>query len=179
MSEEHSTEIWRTVPGWPAYEVSNLGRVRSFWKRQGTRKNLKMVIGDKPKLLKIAMLPERWHVTIGNGNGTLQKTIGVASLVLMAFVRLPLPGEQACHTHDPNPANCRLENLRWGTQSENQHDIVRHRGKHHMAKITPAEVAEIRQEIESGKPQKDIAEERGLSRALITLIKQRKIHKDV
>jgi hypothetical protein len=50
----------------------------------------------------------------------------VHRLILEAFVG-PCPrGKEACHDPDPTPANCRLENLRWGTRTSNHYDRYRH-----------------------------------------------------
>jgi hypothetical protein len=46
----------------------------------------------------------------------------VHRLVLEAFVG-PCPiGMQCRHFPDPNPANCNLKNLQWGTPMENTED---------------------------------------------------------
>lgn len=172
-------EEWRVVPGYPAYQVSNLGRVRSHWKRVGTRQNLRMVAGEKWRLLKQAVLPTgHRHVTLGDGHGG-QRTFLIAVLVLMAFVRVPEPGEWALHTHNPDPADNRPENLRWGTPVDNQADIVRHHGRHHNAKLTPAQAEEIRGLVGTGMEQKEIARRFGVCRSLVTMIKNGKCHRRV
>lgn len=175
MSDAHPIEIWRTVPDYPAYEVSNCGQVRSYWKRF-SRIGIGswMVIGDEAKLLVPGV--ERTghlHVTLGDGHGN-QRTFKVAVLVLMAFDRTPEPGEVARHYHDPDPTNNNLWNLRWGTYAENSADIFRHKGKHSRAKLGPEQVADVLRRIRAGEPQKDIAADLGVSRSLITMIKQGK-----
>ena len=52
-------------------------------------------------------------------------------LVLLAFEGPEPDGMEVCHT-DGNPANNRLDNLRWGTRGDNLRDRVRH-GTHHQA----------------------------------------------
>jgi hypothetical protein len=67
----------------------------------------------------------------------------------MAFVGPRPAGMGACHFPDRNPLNCRLENLRWGTQLENMKDQAVHGTrpggeKHHNAKLTNAQVITIK-----------------------------------
>ena len=52
MAINHTTppgEIWKPIFDYPAYEISNYGRVRSYWKRH----KRKYILGDMPnKFLK-------------------------------------------------------------------------------------------------------------------------------
>jgi predicted XRE-type DNA-binding protein len=175
------SEVWKSIPGWLAYEVSNRGRVRTYWTRKGTRGRRGMVvIGTVPRIIQPVLggglSGKRLHVTLGTGQSGGQKTIGVAYLVLSAFVRPPRRGEVARHYHDPDPYNCRVKNLRWGSRFDNMSDEVRHEGKYHSSKLTPKQVREIRRLLREGSMmQKDIATRFGVSRPLITLIKQGKV----
>ena len=58
----------------------------------------------------------------------------IHTLVLTAFVGPRLDGMECLHG-DGNPANNRVENLRWGTGSQNSLDAVRH-GTHVNARKT-------------------------------------------
>ncbi len=58
----------------------------------------------------------------------------VHHLVLEAFVG-PRPERMECRHLDGDPANNRLDNLAWGTASENAQDNVRHK-THHSARKT-------------------------------------------
>ena len=53
-------------------------------------------------------------------------------LVLKLFDRYPLPGEESRHL-DGVSTNNHINNLRWGTGSQNQRDRIKH-GRHHWAK---------------------------------------------
>lgn len=55
----------------------------------------------------------------------------VHHLVLKAFVG-PKPAGMECRHLNGNPADDRLENLKWGTPTENSYDTVRH-GRHQGA----------------------------------------------
>lgn len=72
----------------------------------------------KPERLKQGYL----RVTMSARGETTRKT--VHSIVLEAFVGPRPEGYVTCHWNDISDDN-RLENLRWGTQSENGDDMVR------------------------------------------------------
>lgn len=111
MAVDDTTPEWREVPGFPGYEVSDQGQVRSF---------RRYVV---PRLLKPG--ETIWgHLLV-----VLQRDGGhtrhIHRLVLESFVGLRPPGMETRHL-DGNPKNNRLTNLRWGTRSENSLDRVRH-----------------------------------------------------
>ena len=111
------SEVWKAVPGHEgAYDVSSLGRVRSLARRvrhvaaSGTESSR----GVPSRLLKPGLLRSgHLSVAIGKGNSKL-----VHSLVLLAFVG-PYPPNEECLHLNHNPQDNRLENLRYGTRSEN------------------------------------------------------------
>ncbi len=122
-------ERWVPVPDWPDYEVSVLGRVRSKpMLRKAGRAGWRWTKG---KILKQTYSSYIVAVKLHNAAGE-EKTAGVANLVLRAFVGPPGPGQVARHFINPDPFCCRLYNLRWGTESENALDAVRH-GTHGTA----------------------------------------------
>jgi len=103
-------EIWKAVPGYEGkYEVSNLGRVNSFVKYKAGL------------ILKPGRMPSG-HLSVALGRGHSRC---VHELVLLAFIGAPLPKHECRHLNG-NPADNRLENLKWGTRSENILDAVAH-----------------------------------------------------
>lgn len=131
-----SNERWRSVPGWPHYEVSSLGRVRSLGIQTdaGFRKGrvLKTSNGDYPM------------VTLTRGPGT-SRGFNVHALVLTAFRGPCPPGLEGCH-NDGDGRNCRLGNLRWDTAANNWRDSVKHGRR--PPKLTARAVVFIRQHPE-------------------------------
>jgi hypothetical protein len=103
-------EIWKLVPGYDGkYEVSDQGRVRSFQRSpQGV-------------ILRPGRMPSG-HLSVALGRGNSQC---VHKLVLLAFVGAA-PAKHECRHLNGDPADNRLENLCWGTRSENINDAVRH-----------------------------------------------------
>lgn len=102
--------IWKTIPEFPEYEVSEHGDVR-----RGT-KHLK---------------PERTH---GNGRKRFclsragrQFRFKAAQLVALAFIGpKPFKRAEACH-NDGFEHNNHYTNLRWDSQKGNAADLVEHR----------------------------------------------------
>lgn len=118
-------EFWKPVVGAEdGYEVSNHGNVRSLDRvivtKNGVRKQRK---GQGLKPVELA-------------SGYLAVNIKgmryIHRLVLEAFVRLALPTEECRHL-DGDRKNNVLENLAWGTSSDNNYDIVEH-GNHWQSK---------------------------------------------
>lgn len=105
-------EEWRPVPEWDGYEVSSLGRVRS-WKRR-----------DTPLILSPYRNPSGYLAYHLSRPGRKQ-TLLVHHLVLFAFEGPRPTGLEIRHL-DGNPGNNALPNLAYGTRSENTLDAVRH-----------------------------------------------------
>lgn len=119
------TEEWRQHPEFLDVEVSNLGRVRRYLKP--------FIMSNGYPHLSLGMVKKRRYLH---------------NLVIEAFVGLRPHGMQTRHL-DGNKLNCRLENLRYGSASENMQDRWDHgRGnvgsRHGMSKLTEAHVREIR-----------------------------------
>jgi len=132
-------ELWREIPGYPAYWVSDKGRVRSVnrWIRQAAshkaRAHDHYVQG---RLLKPGRNTKQGHVTVSLGR---HNSINVHRLVILAF-RGPCPkGKEVLHANGKASDN-RLPNLRYGTRSENNIDSAR-MGRR---KLTPEKVLKIR-----------------------------------
>lgn len=102
-----------------------------------------------------------------------QKTTKIHKLVTEAFLG-PCPEDLQVRHMDGDPSNACLDNLVYGTASENERDKVRHgtsnRGERSgLSKFTKKEVIEIRRKYATGLYfQKDLAEEYGTSQAYIS-----------
>jgi len=119
-------ENWRSVVGFEgSYEVSDLGRVRSL-DRIIIRKD-GMHVSLKGKILKHSHNPKGYCQLILNPGNNNRK---IHTLVLEAFVG-PAPPGLECRHADGDKTNNRLNNLSWGTGSENTLDRVRHGNDHH------------------------------------------------
>jgi len=121
-------EIWRDVVGYEGlYQVSNLGRVKSVTRvvRSTAPKTWVYSRTVKGCLCNVfAAQDGRTHVNLSKNNHN--KAHRVCRLVLLAFVGPCPEGMEACHFPDRNPANNRLDNLRWDTRSGNMRDCKAH-----------------------------------------------------
>lgn len=160
------SERWRIHPGFPAYEISNQGRVRRIGCGHGA------VPG---RILKAYPNPDTGYLSVQLGRGHRRT---VHSLVLEAFVGACPDGRVARHL-DEVKSNNSLGNLRWGTYSENYSDRVAHGGgnhgsRHGMAELTEADVLSIRAHyVPKVVTQKMLATKHGVSRECIKLIVNR------
>lgn len=110
-------EIWRPVPGWETYHVSNMGRVKSL-------KRLVKILERRPywkpeRILKQTPTTDGYlSVKLYNkGEGTFFR---VHQIVCMAFKNhKPNGHELVCNHKNFDPHDNRLENLEIITQREN------------------------------------------------------------
>lgn len=125
-------EEWRPVPGYEGiYEVSSLGRVRSLPRericKNGVVKKLKGKFLRQSEsaggYLKVGLWDERGG-----------RTFHVHKVVMLGFVGEPPHGLEVRHL-DGNNKNNTLDNLKYGTCSENHLDRVRH-GTHSESRKT-------------------------------------------
>lgn len=162
-------EIWKQLPDYPRYQVSNLGRVRSFAtsstiNRASETSHLLKQVYDKG----CGYYRVRVHSALGN------KFEFVHTLVLCSFVGDRPDGMQACH-NDGDKLNNHLDNLRWDTVKNNHLDKVRHgtlyRGdRHHLTKFTEDDIRNIRARAVSGEIHRLIAADYGVTRPTISYI---------
>ncbi len=139
-------EKWKVVPGFPDYEVSTLGRLRSIRRRRGVKLRV-----AKGWVVRKPGYPMAIKVGLRRDGRTFE--FRLHRLILMTFVGPCPKGMEACH-NDGNPLNNRLENLRWDTHSANMQDCIRHGKKrkppvhygerHPNTVLTTADVKAIR-----------------------------------
>ena len=119
------TEEWRSVPGYPGYSVSDLGRVRS-WLSGG-----RILDPQYQQPLGGYVGVKLWRRNDA-GERVCQR-MNVHSIVMLAFVG-PRPDDLHVRHLDGNPVNNRLENLAYGTPRENALDTIRHGRNPQLAK---------------------------------------------
>ena len=102
--------VWRQIPGYSRYEISNNGQVRR----------------RAPIILKQTRRPSgHMAVTIYSDDGKQWRT-GVHHLVARAFLGGPPEGKPyACHKNGIADENTR-DNLYWGSATDNAADAVKH-----------------------------------------------------
>ena len=152
-------EIWLPVVGYEtAYEVSDIGRVRSLprtiMRRNGSPQTIVGGIRATPPL--------------GGGYPSLmlhhkgkKTTVYVHHLVAAAFIGPRPRGKEVAHS-DGKKANCALRNLRYATPVENDADKIAHGTrsegvKNGHAKLTDDQVRKIRRLSSAGARHVDLA----------------------
>ena len=106
-----NNETWRSIPGFVGYEASDAGRVRSVDRYVNGRYGLRFIQGRV--LAPAANDSGHLSVVLGRGN-----TKAVHAVVMLAFRGPTPPGFEILH-RDHQPNNNRLDNLRFGTRTEN------------------------------------------------------------
>ena len=113
--ETFTDEEWRPIEGFPRYEISNKGRVKSFTNPK------------KPKILRPHQLKNGYlmvHLAKGEEWGSnATECVRIHKLVADAFIPNPL---NRCHIRHINQdrTDNRVENLRWVTREESNNDPI-------------------------------------------------------
>lgn len=183
-------EQWRPVVGFEGYyEVSDQGRVKSLARlcpcRPGRRwrKVHERILKPIPVKTRLDGV-QRLIVMLQAADRDLVKWCRIHCLVLEAFVGpRPTPQHESRHLNC-NPSDNRLVNLRWGTKAENHADTLRMdhilRGERHPgAKLTDAQVIEIRRLRAAGVSGPVIAAKFGITHHLTYMIANRQVWKHV
>lgn len=159
----------KEIPGYPDYRITKEGRVFSkvtgSWVEISVYKYRSKRGEYRPKV----------------------NLYGVPKLLyrLLAITYIPNPSNKpmVCHK-DNNPMNSNLDNLYWGTQSENMKQCKRDgrnkyllsSSKHPQSKLTKKQVIKIR---ESESTHTELAKKYGVSRRTIDRIIRREIYVEV
>ena len=118
-------ELWSPVEGSEFIEVSSLGRVRS-WKARRNQWNIHTA-PSRAKAPHVVSQQKRakgyLHVSWWENSHHFFAKVHV--LVLEAFDGPRPPGLTARHLNG-NPSDNRIQNLCWGTHTEQGHDRIRH-----------------------------------------------------
>jgi len=145
-------ERWKPIPDYPDYRISDRGQVRSH-KRGKTRI---MSLFTKTRYPRLSLY-NRGH----------KRTWRVHNLVMLAFVGPCPDGMEVCH-NDGDRLNNDINNLRYDTKLNNEHDKTEAVRLRASQKIRDAEVANIRRRYMAGNITHDeLANEYGVDRSSI------------
>jgi hypothetical protein len=157
--------VIKDIPGFFGYKVDNMGVVWSF--KRGYKERL------TPRVR-----PEDGYLTVTLTKNGKSYTKRVHRLVLEAFCGPCPEGMETRHTPNSDRANNRLDNLQWGTHSDNIRDslirICSTGKKNKNSKISPFDVRNIIDMIDDGIKVKEIADDYGVSASQIYKVKSEK-----
>lgn len=163
-------EIWKPIPGFSAYEASNLGNIRRIVPAKRGKTNSLVPYTFSPSMSKDGYPVCKLTSDMGE-----TKTIKVHRLVLLAFVGSPPADKpEGCHNNGVRTDN-RLGNLRWDNRAGNMSDMKLH-GSHipccgsrnGRAKLTESLVNEIRSFYSGKRGQKaELARRYNVSKSTI------------
>jgi hypothetical protein len=190
LSDFQKTEIelWRPIVGHAGFEVSSLGRIRTFWRnsfRKGTVGSLGRVIGTSPRIL-------RQH---DKGNGYLSISLPcdrgkyrwhyTHRFVAPAFIpnpkHKPEVNHKTAYRFDP-----RMGNLEWVTRQGNVDHAISNGlvagpqgSKCKLSKLIEADVADVRERLNAGESHLSVADIYTVHKRTIKDIDRRKTWKHV
>lgn len=168
-------EIWKDIPGYEGkYQASTEGRIRSLDRKV---RGVCHFTGEefyrniKGQILKPGRFCKAGHVSVVLGHGIPGRP--VHQLVMLTFVGETPEGMEVLHNNG-DPTDNRLDNLRYGTRTENILDVYR-QGKV-WRKLSVEDVQAIRFGIYCGIKGTELSEMFGISQSVISAIRKRRIY---
>ena len=168
--------VWKIIEEFPDYEVSDDGRIRTW--RCKERRWYKPAPGrrSEPVQLCCSTDPRGYkHTSLRKpGNAKPYQRL-VHRLIAQTFLPNPDGLPDVAH-NDGNPSNNVVSNLRWSTHYDNQMDMRRHGTmqdgeKCVTRKLSAAAALDIRQRAQKRGMGIVLAREYGVSRAVVSMIK--------
>ena len=163
-------EVWKDIPGYEGrYQASTDGQIRSvdrtvYSKNWYTGKQFARRI--KGRVLRPGRYCKSGHLSVVLGHGAVGSP--VHQLVARTFLGLPQDNQEVRHKNG-NPADNRLENLEYGTRTENILDVF-YQGKA-WRKLTIEDVEAIRFGLTVGIKGAELARMYKVSQQTISQIK--------
>lgn len=174
----NTTEQWKPVVGFEGlYEVSDMGRVRSLDRYIRHPKGGLAHIAGCVLTLRPGTSTST-YLRIGLCKNGVKSQHSVHRLVAMAFLPNPENKPQVNHKEKPKTDN-RVSNLEWATRPEDDAHKTANGwdtpgAKNGMAKLTEAQVIEIRNLRKQGWPLQELATRYGVDQSNISAIVLRK-----
>lgn len=141
-------EIWKGIPDFDGYEISNYGKIKSYKIRLKGVGNWEINYNKTPRILKFTKHYKGYLMVQLSQNGK-QKRFMVHKLIALTFLGLPPKGKTQIRHLDDNKINNCVSNLKWGNGKENFKDRLKNNinGK----KLTNDDVSFIKTELKNYK----------------------------
>lgn len=145
-------EIWKAINGYSGYEISNMGRVRSYRNNHGG-------VCKRPQRFLTPSGKRYFSVSLVKEQGKGSDTILVHKLIAEAFIGPRPVGAVICHNNGDRYDN-RASNLRYDTPFGNMLDATRHGQsmagqKSYTSKLSTKDVLMIRDLYSTGEYTQD------------------------
>jgi len=156
-------EVWKDIPCFPGYQVSDLGRVASLKQRKRASRGW-MITTSHQRIL--SPDSSRNYRTVILCRCGIQACRKISVLVALAFLGPRPKGMQVCH-NDGNSHNDELTNIRYDTPQNNARDTVIHGRK---GRFTRSQICDIRAQRADGIDANSLAAEYETTPAVISNI---------
>jgi hypothetical protein len=144
-------ENWLPILGYEKqYSVSDIGRVKSHSRTIINSNGISYFL--KGRILK-PQTDSRGYFKVSLSKNSVVKPFTIHQLVIRTFVRPQLPKEETRHLNG-NLIDNRLENLAYGTKSDNMQDAIKH-GTFPLLEDRPCAVLNRKQVVEIFKSTED------------------------
>jgi hypothetical protein len=153
-------EEWHPIPGFPGYEASSCGRIRSWRSCHGTLR--------EPLTRRLQQGPDGYLRIKLRRRGRCH-LVYVHRFIARTF-HGERPANMECRHLDGNRLNNAIDNLRWGTRQENAADKARHgrsKGNAGSVKLCPESVRAIRLMCADGERPTEVAKRFNVHRATV------------
>lgn len=192
---ETQIELWKPIDGFLGYEVSNLGRVRSFWRKSGSgttggffasgkrRGSWTYVLGASPVIRATSADKDGYRTVVLSINGETYCR-RVHRLVAAAFLSAHNASATKVNHKNNVKYDNRLPNLEWCTQRENE-DHARMIGvwpsgvKSGNSKVTEEQVRIIRSAAARGESNASIGRKFSITATAVQYIVNRRHYRNV
>lgn len=164
---------WKDIPGYPGYQATRTGRIRSSERVVVTKTGKRRYLGFELKPGRAS----HGYLTVCLGR---RRTVCVHYILAITFIGPPpFDGAEVRHKNDERQDN-RIENLCWGSRSDNNRDKKWNRVPSNH-KLTPEEVRQIKERFKEEKrgTGAQAARDFNVSQAVVSKIKLGKLHTDV
>jgi len=175
-------EEFKILEDYPAYRISNKGRIQSRWRFGKFYSTFITEDEDIWKDMNTHLCSNGYpRVCLRNGKNK-GKNVRIHTLVAHYFIGPKPKTAQLVRHLDSNKLNNNVTNLAYGTYVDNENDKILNGtwgNRIGGAKLTPSQIKDIRVKLQNGKSQNDLANEYGVSRPTITRINNYSIWKDI